>query len=108
MKNLKQFTKIAAWLAAVAFVLGGLWMASAWANVPSDVVFVRVMILCVSVFGMSLCGMFILDAAIEAKERDHNTLRFRKYGIADRDARCKGYIDLTPGGNYNGLGARHL
>lgn len=97
MKNLKQFTKIAAYLAAVAFVLGGLWMASAWADVPGDVVFIRVIVLCISVFGMSLCGMFILDAAIEAKER--GKMHYNRYGsIPNRDARCKGYVDLTPGG----------
>ena len=106
MKDFMQFLKISAWLAAVAFVLGGLWMASAWANVPSGVVFIRVIVLCISVFGISLCGMFILDAAIEAKER--GKIHYRKYdSIPNRDARCKGYIDLTPGGNYNGLGSRN-
>lgn len=97
MKNLKQFTKIAAWLAVVAFVVGGLWMASAMWDVPGDVVFLRVVLMCVCVFGISLCGMVIIDAAIEAKER--GKMRYNRYdSIPNRDARCKGYVDLTPGG----------
>ncbi len=98
MKNILQFTKIAAWIALIAFVVGGLWMASAWAEVPGDVVFIRTIALCISVFGISLCGMVILDAAIDAQERGR-VARFHRYdSIPNRDARCKGYIDLTPGG----------
>ena len=108
MKDILQFIKISAWLAVVAFVLGGLWMGAAWWTVPGDVVFVRVILLCVSVFGISLCGMVILDVILEAKE-ERGKIHYRKYdSIPNRNARCKGYVDLTPGGNYNGVGSRNL
>lgn len=94
MKKFKLFAKISMWLAIAAFVFGGLWATCAWWDVPSDVVLVRTIILCVSVFGISLCAMFILDVAIEAKELDR-AMSFRKYDTSDRNARCKGYIDLT-------------
>lgn len=95
MKKIKIFAKISIWLAIVAFVFGGLWMTCAWWDVPSDVVLARTIILCVSVFGISLCAMFILDVALEAKE-ERGKIRYKKYdSIPNRSARCKGYVDLT-------------
>ena len=95
MKDFKQFVKMAAWLTLTVFVVGGLWMASAMWDVPGDVVFIRVVLMCVCVFGLSLCGMMIIDAALEAKERG---VRYNRYdSIPNRSARCKGYVDLTPG-----------
>ena len=95
MKNLLQFVKISARLTLTAFVVGGLWMASAMWDVPGNVVFIRIILMCVCVFGISLCGMMIIDAALEAKERG---VRYNRYDtIPNRSARCKGYVDLTPG-----------
>lgn len=97
MKDFWKFVKIAAWLTLTAFVVGGLWMTSAMWDVPRDIVSLRVVLMCVCVFGISLCGMVIIDAALEAKER--GKMHYRKYdSIPNRSARCKGYVDLTPGG----------
>ena len=97
MKDFWKFVKIAAWLTLTAFVVGGLWMGSAMWDVPGDIVFLRVVLMCVCVFGISLCGMVIIDAALEAKER--GKMHYNGYdSIPNRSARCKGYVDLTPGG----------
>lgn len=98
MKDFWTFVKMAAWLTLTAFLVGGLWMGSAMWDVPGDVVMIRLILMCVCVFGISLCGMVIIDAALEAKE-DRKKMHYRKYdSIPNRDARCKGYVDLTPGG----------
>ena len=98
MKKFKLFAKISMWLAIVAFVVGGTWMTCVWWDVPGDVLMIRIIWMCVCVFGISLCGMVILDVAIEAKE-EREKFRYRKYdSTPNRSARCKGYVDFTPGG----------
>jgi hypothetical protein len=97
MKDIKTFIKIAAWVALIAVVVGGLVFAPAWWEYPSATVGAALIALYVAIFGVVLCSMVILDVAIDAKER--GKMRYRKYdSIPNRDARCKGYIDLTPGG----------
>ena len=91
MKDFKTFVKIAFWMATTIVVFGGIMSAGLWWSVPSNVVFVGMVILFVVLFGSLLIGMLILDVMIDAKERKVTYTR-----VSNRDTRCKGYVEIKP------------
>jgi type III secretory pathway component EscU len=92
MKDFKTFVKIAFWVATTAVVWGGIVFCGSWWEYSSQTVGIAMVLLWVAIFAVMLIAMVLLDIYFDAKE-ERKRIKYTR--DSHRDARCKGYVDVT-------------